>query len=179
MDDQGTFVSKLLEGFALHSKEKIVEKNDFLIRQGEIEKYAYLIHDGLVRVFYVSGAEESTIRFGYKNSFINSLSSFFTGEPSEFYAQAVRKTRLSYIHKDSFREMVYKDETSLRGWSQMLESLVTQQIEREIDLLIPSPSERLQRVLQRSPQLFQEVPLKYIASYLRMTPETLSRIRYS
>ncbi len=179
MAEQETFVLQLLEAFALHSKERLVEKNEFLIRQGEVEKYAYLIHDGLVRVFYVSGSEESTIRFGYKNSFINSLSSFFTGEPSQFYAQAVRKTRLSLIHKDSFREIVNKNEASLRGWSQMLEGLVTQQIDREIDLLIPSPSERLQRVLQRSPQLFQEVPLKYIASYLRMTPETLSRIRYS
>jgi len=156
MEEQGNFIVTLMEAFALHSKEKLVEKNEFLIRQGEIEKYAYLIHDGLVRVFYVSGAEESTIRFGYKNSFINSLSSFFTGEPSEFYAQALRKTRLSYLHKDIFREIVNQNESSLRSWSNMLESLVTQQVEREIDLLTPSPSERLQRVLQRSPQLFQE-----------------------
>jgi hypothetical protein len=68
---------------------------------------------------------------------------------------------------------------NLRQYVALLESLITQQIEREIDLLITSPSERLNRVLERSPNLFQEVPLKYIASYLRMTPETLSRIRNS
>jgi CRP/FNR family transcriptional regulator, anaerobic regulatory protein len=61
----------------------------------------------------------------------------------------------------------------------MLETLLTQQIEREVDLLTASPTERLSRVLKRSPNLFQEVPLKYIANYLRMTPETLSRIRNS
>jgi CRP/FNR family transcriptional regulator, anaerobic regulatory protein len=60
-----------------------------------------------------------------------------------------------------------------------MESLIVQQIEREVDLLTASPTERLARVLKRSPNLFQEVPLKYIASYLRMTPETLSRIRNS
>jgi hypothetical protein len=58
-----------------------------------------------------------------------------------------------------------------------MEMVITQQIEREIDLLTVSPTERLKRVLERSPNVFQEVPLKYIASYLRMTPETLSRLR--
>ena len=61
----------------------------------------------------------------------------------------------------------------------MLENLITQQMEREVDLLIESPAERLKRILERSPNLFQHVPLKYIANYLRMTPETLSRIRNS
>ena len=61
----------------------------------------------------------------------------------------------------------------------LLEELFAQQIEREIDILTHSPVERYKRVLERSPQLFQEIPAKYIASYLRMTPETLSRIQKS
>jgi hypothetical protein len=55
--------------------------------------------------------------------------------------------------------------------------IITQQVERTIDLLTSSFSERLERVLKHSPDLFKEIPLKYIASYLRMTPETLSCIR--
>jgi len=54
-----------------------------------------------------------------------------------------------------------------------------QQMERERDLLTSSPMERYLRVKDRSPQLFQEIPNKYIASYLRMTPETLSRLKKS
>jgi len=68
---------------------------------------------------------------------------------------------------------------SQRQYIALLETLVVQQMERELDLLTPSPLGRLARVQQRSPHLFQEIPLKYIASYLRMTPETLSRIRNS
>jgi CRP-like cAMP-binding protein len=64
-------------------------------------------------------------------------------------------------------------------YSVLLEQLVLQQMEREQDLLITSPVERYQRVLERSPMLFQEVPHKYIAAYLRMSPETLSRIKKS
>jgi len=76
-------------------------------------------------------------------------------------------------------KLAYEDNESLMQYTQLLENLITQQIEREIDLLTDSPSERLHRVLNRSPDLFQQIPLKYIASYLRMSPETLSRIRNS
>lgn len=50
-------------------------------------------------------------------------------------------------------------------------------MEHEIDLLMPEPAHRLARLRARSPGIFQHVPKKYLASYLRMTPETLSRLR--
>ena len=58
-----------------------------------------------------------------------------------------------------------------------VDSIMAAQIEREIDILTNSPKERYLRVLKRSPQLFQEIPNKHIASYLRMSPETLSRMK--
>lgn len=71
------------------------------------------------------------------------------------------------------------DEANRGRWIGILENLVTQQLDREIDILTGSSRERYLRVLQRSPQLFQEVPLRYIANCLRMSPETLSRLRKS
>ena len=64
-------------------------------------------------------------------------------------------------------------------WKKLLEAFVIQQMERETDLLTTSPEARYQRILKRSPQVFQEIPHKYIASYLRMSPETLSRLKKS
>ena len=63
-----------------------------------------------------------------------------------------------------------------RHWRQMTEQALLGRIEREIDLVTNSPKERINRLLQRSPHIFQLFPHKYIASYLRMTPETLSRM---
>ena len=71
------------------------------------------------------------------------------------------------------------NETNRTLWQTVTELLIYEQIEREKDILTQSPLARYQRVLKRSPQLFQEIPNKYIASYLRMTPETLSRIKSS
>ena len=76
-------------------------------------------------------------------------------------------------------EFIYRDENNLKVWTKILEDLVIQQIEREKDLLVSSPKERYERVLRRSPILFQEVSNRHIANYLRMTPETLSRLKKS
>jgi len=93
--------------------------------------------------------------------------------------EAIRKTTVRLISKEKLMELVTESEESLIGYSSFLEMVISQQIEREIDLLTISPTDRLRRVLERSPNLFQQIPLKYIASYLRMKPETLSRIRNS
>lgn len=159
------------------SAERRLMKQEFLVTEGKTDRNIYFIENGAVRVFLQTEFEELTIRFGYKDSFITALSSFINGTPSEFYVQAIRSTTVRIITRDQFMDLVTRDERYLHLYNAILEGLVIQQLEREIDLLTQSPSERLRRVLERSPRVFQEIPSKYIASYLRMTPETLSRIR--
>lgn len=149
------------------------------MREGEVERNIYYVVSGMVRVIYRPELEEQTIRFGYEGSVINSLSSFIKEAPSEFYLEAMRRTQVKIISKEAFLSLVHHSAANVAQYAAMLEAVITQQIDRELDLLTPTPTERLKRVLARSPNLFQEVPLKYIASYLRMTPETLSRIRNS
>jgi CRP-like cAMP-binding protein len=179
MNSEPAFTRKLITSFSEISEGKTISKGEFLIKEGDVERNLYRIESGAVRVFYLSEFEEHTIRLGYEGSFITSLSSFIKGTPSEFYIDAIRKTTLKVISKDALLKIVNESSESMKQYIALLETMITQQIEREIDLLITSPTERLNRVLQRSPTLFQEVPLKYIASYLRMKPETLSRIRNS
>lgn len=173
------FIENLIHALDEISEQRTISKGEYLIREGQVEKNLYYIESGAVRVFHLSEFEEQTIRFGYEGSFINSLYSFIKGTPSEFYIEALRKSTLRVISKGQLLDIVNESSERLKQYNSLLETLVCQQIEREIDLLTVSPSVRLRRVLERSPNLFQEIPLKYIASYLRMTPETLSRIRNS
>jgi CRP-like cAMP-binding protein len=179
MSNQPVFINKLINALTTAGESKTIAKGDYLIREGEIERNLYWVESGAVRVFYLTEFEEHVIRLGYKNSFINSLSSFIKQTPSEFFIEAIRKTTLKVISKEQLQILVHESSDSLQQYLALMEILVTQQIDREVDLLITSPAERLKRVLARSPDLFQEIPLKYIASYLRMKPETLSRIRNS
>ncbi len=171
------FISILLDALPGISSQKSISKGEYLLREGQVERNLYYIENGAVRLFHLHESEEQTVRFGYEGSFINSLSSFIKGSPSEFYIEAIRKTCVKTIAKEDIYQLVHENTENLKAYSAFLEIVITQQIEREIDLLTASPSARLNRVLERSPNLFQQIPLKYIASYLRMTPETVSRIR--
>jgi CRP/FNR family transcriptional regulator, anaerobic regulatory protein len=177
MKKEPGFTTRLLQSFNEVGSQRILLKGELLLREGEIERNLYLVESGAIRVYYLSEFDEQIVRFGYEGSLINSLSSFLKEAPSEFYIEAIRKTKIKLITKENLLKLVYENEESVKQYVQLLETLVTQQIDREVDLLITSPAERLKRVLDRSPNLFQHVPLKYIASYLRMQPETLSRIR--
>lgn len=169
----------LIETNGLSEKTLTVERNAFLKQAGTCDTQIYFVEEGSLRVFVVDDLEERTIRFGYKNNILVSLDSFLTGAPSDFVIQAIKKTRVKIIPKERFMQFLNQDENHLRLWVGILEDLVIQQIEREKDLLTASPKERYERVLKRSPQLFQEIPNRHIANYLRMTPETLSRLKKS
>lgn len=156
---------------------KALKRNEYLTRAGEIEKHIYWVESGALRAIYLSADEEHSIRFGYSGSLINALPSYFSGRPSKIDIQALRETRVHAIPKQVIYDYIEEDVIRERSYRELLELLAVQQNERELDLLTSSPMNRLQRVMERSPQVFQEIPAKYIASYLRMSAETLSRLR--
>lgn len=166
----------LLQHPQLNHRLITLERGEMLLRAGDLVNALYIVDQGLLHAFYVGEHEEYTIRFGYSGSIITSIPAFYSGGKSLFYLQALRKTVVYAIDRSSFFQAKASDPTLASAYIASLEGLAQQQIERELDLLTTSPSERLRRVIERSPQVFQEVPLKYIASYLRMSAETLSRI---
>lgn len=163
----------------LWDKELQLSRKKYLKLSGTIDTNLYFVLSGSLSIYVLEEFEENIIRFDYKNNFIAALDSFITEKPSDLYIQAIKKTELKVIKKSTFMNFVESSKENTEIWYLMLEDLIVQQMERERDILTASPIERYKRVLARSPQLFQEIPNKYIASYLRMTPETLSRIKKS
>ena len=168
-------MKELLE---LAEKSIILERNEFLKVKGSIDTNVYYILSGSLRIYVLDDYDEQVIRFAYKDNVIAALDSFITGKPSELYIQAIKKSEIKVISKNKI-DLFLEKEANRIFWQKLLESLILQQLEREIDILTHSPRERYLRVLKRSPQLFQEIPHKHIANYLRMSPETLSRLKKS
>ncbi len=154
-----------------------LKRNEYLCNAGKKETHLYFILSGSLKIFIVDDDYEHIIRFGYQKNFITALDSFISGKPTDFYIQALKKTEIKAIAKKDYYELINKNPEFKKLWTTLLEQFTLQQIEREKDILISSPYKRYQRVMARSPQLFQEIPHKHIASYLRMSPETLSRIK--
>lgn len=178
MKDQAKYFLELYSSFVGGELQtKTFKRNEFICQLGQVEKNLYLVQEGAIRAFYFDGEDEQSVRFGYQNSVINSMQSFFNQEPSELQLQALRETKVLVLPYQDYMAFIESSEYAIKAHIAVMNLLVLSMLERETDLMIKSPQVRYDRVLKRSPQLFQEIPLKYIASYLRMTPETLSRIR--
>jgi CRP-like cAMP-binding protein len=160
----------------LSDKTITLNRSEFLCKQGQTDTNIYFIESGSVKVSINLGEEEQIIRFGYRGNLVVALDSLLTGLATQFDIQAIKKCKIKVISKKQL-EAYLNTENNRLIWTEILEKLIVQQMEREVDLLTQSPLERYQRVIQRSPQLFQEIPNKYIANYLRMSAETLSRLK--
>ncbi|MDW7695847.1 Crp/Fnr family transcriptional regulator [Flammeovirgaceae bacterium SG7u.111] len=168
-----------IEEQRLWEKDLTLSRNEYLKVAGSVDTNMYFVVSGSLRIFVMDEYEEHTIRFGYQGSFFASLDSFIGELPSDYYIQAIKKTELKVMGKRQFMAFVHSSSENQELWNKILEQIISQQLERERDILTSSPIKRYKRVMERSPKLFQEIPHKYIASYLRMTPETLSRIKKS
>jgi CRP-like cAMP-binding protein len=160
----------------LFDKKITLKRSAFLSVEGNIDTNLYHVESGSLQIYLLDDDQEKIIRFGYRGNFIVLLDSFLTGRPTQFFVQAIKKTVVKVIPKSRLDSFLNTTNSSTE-WTHILENLAMQQLEREIDILTNSPKERYERVLKRSPQLFQEIPQKHIANYLRMSPETLSRLK--
>lgn len=163
----------------IFKKEITLKRNEFLKNQNTIDSHIYFIKSGSVKISVLKENEEQIIRFGYDGNIIVALDSFISGKKSDFVIQAIKKTQILIAEKQDFLNFVYSDSENTLFYIKILEDLVLQQIEREKDLLQDSPKERFDRVFKRNPKLFQIIPNKHIANYLRMSPETFSRLKKS
>ncbi len=163
----------------LITEQRSLARNEHLKLEGSVDTNLYFVTSGTFRVYVRSADAEHCLYFGYEGSLISALDSFLTGATSEYCIQALRSATVEVVDRGVFEEFVNKNADGMRWWNQVLTELLLIQRERERDLLEASPAERYQRALKRHPQLFQHIPHKFIASYLRMTPETFSRIQKS
>lgn len=171
-------INKMMDN-NIFSKTIDLSRNQLLKRENTIDQNVYYITSGSLKIFMNDEEEERIIRFGYQQNLIVCLDSFISDKKSNLIIQSIKKTTLKVATKNDFLSFIQQDIAYINVWINILQDLILQQLEREKDLLTYAPKQRYLNVLQRSPQLFQEIPNKYIANYLRMTPETLSRLKKS
>ncbi|WP_428224258.1 Crp/Fnr family transcriptional regulator [Flavobacterium sp.] len=166
----------LLDQHQLFEETILLKRNEYLTVNGSVDTHVYFVKDGSFKIS-VFETEEQIIRFGYPGDFITCLDSFLTEKPTIFSIQALKKATVLKVKKAGFMALMHADMENLKIWNTLLQQLILQQLEREMDLLTVSAKERLERIQTRNPRVFQEIPHKLIANYLRMSPETLSRLK--
>ncbi len=164
--------------FNEHFERTEMKKKDFLIKEGEKERYLYFIENGIMRYWTANmRLREITFWFSFSNEFVNSYLSLMHSKPSAFNIQALCNSVVWRI-KTSDLSIIYAESMNTNKIARIvLEDVFTRKINREISLLKLSPEDRYKELVKSYKELIFTIPLKYLASYIGITSQALSRIR--
>lgn len=165
------------EFIASRLEVKTYKKKEFLIKSNTIENKIYFILEGVIRMFIDLPEKDITVDFGFPNNFISSYSSFLTQNPSVSCIQSLTKSKVIYITREDLDEIYKQTKVGESIGRIFAEEFFRYKSKRELSFLIESPTERYLNLVKEQQQLIQEIPQKYLASYIGITPQALSRIR--
>lgn len=158
-------------------KEFAFSKQSFISRAGKVEDHFYIVKSGVQRMSFTHDGDDICVGFSYDGSWCGAFDSFVSRKPGRFDVRAVTDSVLFGITHTDLHHLYDHLPAMGRFGRLILEELVVGRAIREIEQLSLTAEERFDRLLERSPKLLQLVPQKDIAGYLRMTPETFSRLR--
>ena len=169
---------KSLHNMLACSEEMRCPKGTMVIQEARVDRDIIFILKGIARAFVVSeGGREITFWIGAEGTAILSLKSYVNGLPGYENIQLMEDSVLSRLRRDDLMRL-YQEDVHVANWGRRFaeqEFLLTE--ERFIPLLFTTASKRYEHLLKSSPELLQRVPLEHLASWLGVTPASLSRIR--
>jgi len=157
--------------------EHAFSKGAIISSVGEVEQRFYIVRTGVQRMSFPHDGEDICVGFSYDGSWSGAFDSFVTRKPGRFEVRALTDSVLLGIAHEDLQKLYDELPVMARFGRLILEELLVGRATREIEQLSLSAEERYDRLVARSPKLLQLVPQKDIASYLRMKPETFSRLR--
>lgn len=162
---------------AAHFERRTFRKGETIIPAGVTEDYLSFIESGIVR-FYIPGEEnELTFHFSFHKEFTCAYDSFLTRTPSAYALQALSDITLWSIPYAGLQEVYGKTQAGNYLGRFAAEQLFLAKSRRELSLLKYTAKERYLRLFTEQPHILRQIPLKYVASYIGITPQGLSRIR--
>lgn len=159
-------------------EEVSFRKGDYLVRAGETNCSYYLIKEGIWRGYILRDGEELSVWFAITGETVFSSWGYMAGRPSPIYIEAMTDSTLYRISKPKMEDFLNSSIESANLGRKLVEQDFLVAEERIVATgSITQAKERYLDLLKRDPLLLKHVPLKYIASYLFITPQSLSRIR--
>ncbi|ATV28547.1 cyclic nucleotide-binding protein [Prevotella intermedia] len=152
-------------------------KGEMILSEGEVCENIYYIERGLIRQFYFKNGKQITEHLGEDRTIFMCIESLFREEPTKLQVEAIEPTTVYALPKRRLEQVALHNVNIQILYRKILEeSLIISQVHADL-VRFETAQDRYKKMCKLSPQVILRAPLVYIASYLQMTPETLSRVR--
>lgn len=152
-------------------------KGEIILKEGDVCEHVYYVERGLTRQFYFKNGKELTEHIGVEHSIVMCIESLFMEKPTHLQLEALEPTLIYAMPKRKLEEVALHNVNIQILFRKILEeSLIISQVHADM-LRFETAQDRYLKLCKLSPQVVLRAPLVYVASYLQMTPETLSRVR--
>jgi CRP-like cAMP-binding protein len=157
--------------------ERQIAARTILLNEGEISTHAHFIKKGCLREWFNKDGKEITFQFFFEGQAVASIDSFLNNQPSLYTIESIEPSLIYSISKEKFDGI----NQLFPEFKERFHELMYQRFRNYANLFLSrikdSPKERYEELIQNNPQIIKRVPQHYIASYLGITPTSLSRIR--
>ena len=149
-----------------------------LLSEGDIATKLFLVINGCLRTYFIKESGiEITSQFFIEGQMVASFESAMTGAPSRQYIEAVEDSIIGFIQITKFKKMISESGPGMYQFNKYLISRLIFYMNHHASFILDNPEKRYKKLLQDNPELVSRLPQQYIASYLGITPVSLSRIR--
>ncbi|SDL80333.1 Crp/Fnr family transcriptional regulator [Chryseobacterium taihuense] len=166
-----------LELFVNSFETKNYKKNQPILQFGETEKELRFLDSGIIREFYANNGKEKNIGFFLANEFVTDFYSFVSEKPTRKNQECVTDVQIRTLTKEKFLHFLKEYSCGKLFVDEIFQRIIEKKEQDEFGQFINTAEENYKILLQHQPIWLQQIPQYHIASYLGITPETLSRIR--
>jgi CRP-like cAMP-binding protein len=171
-----TFTETELEYITGMFKSKQVKKNDYLLKPGGTCKDLVFVQKGCLRLYYLVDDIEVSVWFAFPESSAIEIYSFISEQPSNYFLQAIENSEVLFLPKTELNKLYQYQPKMQEMMRKFWEDVILNLINRFTSLQTDSAEKRYLDLLSK-PAYFASIPQKYLASFIGVTPTSLSRIR--
>ena len=154
-----------------------VAKGELIFPEGQVCNAMYYVDRGMVRQFYYKNGKDVTEHFSYEGRIVFCIESFLKQEPSRLFVETLENSMLYAIPYEDLHVLMTQNSEIQKFYQKVLEHALISSQEHADSQRFENASERYERLLTNKPEIILRAPMLHIASFLQMTPETLSRVR--
>ena len=166
------------EFFISRGQAQSIKKKMFIVQEGRIALFKAFLMAGCVRVFYTdSNVKENILYFGFEGAWLGDIESYHLHKPSRVSIQAIEDCEILFFTKNTFNDLSKKIKQLERWYEFSAVKMYSQMFDKLIESKIRNVEDKYLYLLKEHPEIFQRIPLQYIADYLEIAPQSLSRLR--